>query len=267
VGKNLIQIYDAKEYFYGTHPDTCGEQKGVYNRDFVTLRVEHVDPELMLHVHNQVLKLIEEDRKESRFHIFLGPVLNSLRHFFPTLPQYGNCARWTSTMLKEAGLVSGFFVWPKTVFINMFENYSRNNIKTVDNMNIIYYEQPESVKILSYGVRTKPVWFEKTVAPFQLVRNFFYGDLKHFAKIVVRVPRGDTHAYLIHQSGDQVSQPNEWRNLLNSKYYILSSLVVSLVIYKKGWYHTKAQVTHLYQGLRSKMNERVAKMKSKVNAK
>jgi hypothetical protein len=191
---------------------------------------------------------MEEDKKGSRFNILLGPVFNLLTIIFPTYPQYGNCARWTSTMLKEAGLVHKYFVWPKTVFINMFENYAKNNIKSLENMNIIYYEQPaENIKKLSYGVKAKPVWFEQTVAPFQGIRNYFYGDLKHFSRIIVRVPKGDTKALIIIQPEDYVWKPNEWRNLLNSKYYILSSVAVSLVIYKKGWQASKDFAKHIFQ--------------------
>ncbi len=251
-GKNFLQMYDAKEYFYGTDPETCGQQKGIYHRDYVTIRIENIDQESLQRMHQHILKLMDQDRKESRFNILLGPVLNALALIYPNFPEYGNCARWTSTMLKEAGLLKKLYVWPKTVLINMFENYEKNKIRTLDNMNIVYYEQPPHVEKLAYGVKAKPVWFEKTVAPMQLVRNRFYGDLKSFAKVVVRVPEGQTHAVVIVRPDEEVSKPNAWRNILNSKYYIMSSVVVSVIIYKKGWdkmkvvinkYRTKTNVT------------------------
>ena len=102
------------------------------------------------------------------------------------LPEYGNCSRWCSAMLMKCHLVTGFYVWPKTVFINMFENYKKTHIKSLENMNIVYYEQPEHVDILAYGVKGK-LGLGSSIAPFQFVRNFFYRDLRQFSNCIVRV--------------------------------------------------------------------------------
>ena len=183
-----------------------------------------------------------------RFNIVLGPILNFFgKFFFPNFPEYGNCSRWTSAILYRGGLTTGIFVWPNTVFINMFENYSRTEIKKTTNMNVIYYEQPEHVEKLSYGVKDKPIWFEKSVAPFQSIRNYFYGDLKHFAKIIVSIPKNQTTAIIKIIPDTQVSKPNELRNILNSKYFIFTSVFASVIIYKKGFGMAKT----IYKNIRN----------------
>ena len=53
-GETFIRIHDAKEYFYGTDPRLCGAQRGVYNRDFVGLRVENVPAEDIKELHEYV---------------------------------------------------------------------------------------------------------------------------------------------------------------------------------------------------------------------
>jgi len=260
-GKRFIQIYDAKEYFFGTDPKKCGAQKGVYQRDMVELRVENVDPieiqkmheyieELMKH--NEQAIRISDDMKESfmnnghyRFNLFFGPVLNLLRNIFPSFPEYGNCARWTSSMLLHAGLTTNYFVWPSTVFINMFENYKDVNIKTLSNMNVVFYEQPNHVAELAYGVRAKPVWFEKDIAPLQTIRNWFYGDLKHFAKVIVKVPENSTTAVVELVDADKVYYPNELRNVLNSKVFIMTSVVGSILVYKKGFNYLRRTIDRI----------------------
>jgi len=254
-GKRFIQIYDAKEYFYGTDPEKCGAQKGIYQRDMVELRVEDVDPEQIARMHSYIQELITHNEEavrtaeemklsyqnygQYRFNLFFGPLLNMLRIVFPTFPEYGNCARWTSSMLLKAGLTTNYFVWPSTVFINMFENYSRLNIKSLSNMHVVYYEQPSHVQTLAYGVRARPIWFDKHIAPLQTFRNWFYGDLKHFANVIVKVPERSTTAVVQVVEEEKVHKPNEWRNVLNSKYFILPSVIGSILMYRKGWKYTK----------------------------
>jgi hypothetical protein len=143
-------------------------------------------------------------------------------------------------MLLQADLTTNYFVWPKTIFINMFENYAKTNIKNKSNMNVIYYEQPKHIKKLSYGVIAKPILFENSVAPFQSLRNYFYGNLKHFARIIIKVPEKNTKAELVIIDSDKVSQPNEIRNIFNSKYFIIVSVATSIFVYKKGFGHIKS---------------------------
>jgi hypothetical protein len=239
-GKNFIQIYDAKEYLFGTNTTTCGAQRGIYQRDIVGLRVENVPLDNIIKMHKYIEKLQLDNNKIDggdmvKFNIVLGPIINIFGKIFSNIPEYGNCARWTSAMLFQAGLTTKYYVWPKTLFINIFENYSKTQIKKLDNMNVIYYEQPEHISKPSYGVKDKPVLFEKSVAPFQSVRNYFYGDLKHFAKIIVFVPNNQTNAKILIKPEHMVSKPNELRNILNSKYFIITSVISSIVIYKKGF--------------------------------
>ena len=44
-GKLFIRFYEPSEYFYGTDPERNGSQKGVYQRDFIGIRVENVPVE------------------------------------------------------------------------------------------------------------------------------------------------------------------------------------------------------------------------------
>lgn len=249
-GKKFIQFFDAKEYFYGTNPETSGQQRATYHRDMIGLRVENVDSEDIERMHNYILELIEKDGTEVKFNLVLGPVINFLRTWLPLpISEYGNCARWTSAILLQAGLTTKICVWPTTVFIDMFENYKRTNIKELSNMRVVYYQQPQHVQRLAYGVKAKPVWFENTVAPFQTFRNFFYGDLSAFANCSVTVPPGSTTAYAYIKADPR--QPSELRNALNSKYFIIPSVVGSIILYRKGLRH----VIGAWQRLRSRFRK------------
>lgn len=233
-GKNFIQIYDAKEYLFGT----TSAQKGIYQRDIVGLRIENVSASDIKIMHEYILNLQSNNNNsnnEVRFNIILGPILNFFGNFTGDFPEYGNCARWTSSMLFHCGLTTSYFVWPKTLFINLFENYYKTNIKELSNMNVVYYERSENITKPFYGVKDRPIWFENSVAPFQSIRNYFYGDLKHFAKSIVIVDIKKNIAKIKINSDEQISKPNKLRNILNSKLFICSSIISSLIIYKKGF--------------------------------
>jgi hypothetical protein len=247
-GKSFIQFFDAKEYLYGVDPNSCGSQKATYHRDMIGFRVENVDPKDIEKMHNYILDLIEKDGKmEVQFNIIAGPIFNMLKLWLPWMPEYGNCARWTSAMLLQAGLVTKICVWPTTVFINMFENYEDTNVKELSNMHVVYYEQPPHVKKLAYGVRAKPVWFEHTVAPLQTFRNYFYGDLTSFAHCVVSVPVGTTTAHTYIRA--KPTQPSKLRNLFNSKYSICVSVVGSVIFYRRGFGRLKQFINNRRAGV------------------
>ena len=233
-GKNFIQFYDAKEYLFGTK----SAQKGIYQRDIVGLRIENVSPLDIKVMHKYILELESNNNNSNdkvRFNIILGPILNFFGNFMNNFPEYGNCARWTSSMLFRAGLTTNYFVWPKTLFINIFENYYKTNVKELTNMNVVYYERAENVSKPFYGVKDRPVWFEKSVAPFQSLRNYFYGDLKHFAKSTVIVNSEKNMAEIKINSEEQIYKPNKLRNVLNSKLFICGSIISSVILYKKGF--------------------------------
>ncbi len=231
-GEQFIKIYEASEYLYGTDPRKSGAQRGVYNRNVVGLRVENVKKEHMDQLHKYVCELEQNANNKYRFNILFGPVFNLYQLVNPTAPEYGNCARWTSLILQKAGLVPKIYVWPKTVFIGMFENYAKTNISEQSNMNVVYYSQPTHVKTLAYGVRSNKVLFDG-IAPFQTIRNFFYRNLEHFANCKVEITEGTIEAkpWLV----PNPAKPSKLRDSLNSKYVIVGSLICSGLFYRFGY--------------------------------
>ena len=157
---------------------------------------------------------------------------NLIRKYYPAFPEYGNCSRWVSSILLEANLVTTYFVFPKTVFINMFENYEKLNIGTKSNMSVVFYEQPENIKNLKYGTSEKPLYGE-VIAPLQLFRNYFYNNLKPYANCIVTInPKSFTAVPILNPNP---VQPSKIRNVVNNKFFIIGSIISSIMIYKKGF--------------------------------
>lgn len=248
--KPFIRFYEPKEYFYGTNSETCGAQRGVYNRSMIGLRIENVDPKDIELMHNYILKLLDDDTNQKiKFNIIFGPILNILGSLFNNtiikefIPEYGNCSKWMSSILLKGNLITGINVWPKTVFINLFENYEKTNIKTKSNMNIVYYQQPSHIRNLTFGIKNyEPVWFEN-IAPFQSIRNYFYGNFKHFANCIVHIPSNSMQAQIT--INPTPYQPSQYRNYLNNKYFIITSVCASIIIYKKSASYTFNKIKNL----------------------
>jgi hypothetical protein len=218
VGKPFIQFYKTQEYLYGIIPETCGAQRGVYNRNIVGIRVYGIKPENMREMHEHIIKLIQIEHEKVEFNIFFGPMLNIVRLYFPNfnLPEFGNCSKWTSTMLQKAGVIDKTFVWPRTVFIDIFEMAHKRGFET----DVVFYEKPDHVKKPSLGVKSNGVLFEG-IAPFQFVRNWMYGDLRYFSNIIVQSKlEKDKTTRAIIKRNHNVLKPDKFRNLLNNKYVI-----------------------------------------------
>jgi hypothetical protein len=242
-GVFMVQFYDANEYLYGTDSNKNGSQKGVYNRDMMGIRVEDISKENVIAMHNYFLELRDQEQKHmKKFNIIFGPIINFIGKFV-SLPvihrsptqttagrncEYGNCAKWTSEGLKRAGVVTSVSVWPKSIFIDIFENYKKTNVKKRDNMNVVYYKRPEKAK-LAYG---RDAYALEGVAPFQALRSFVYSDLTKYANRYVTVGKDDTHASI--SVNPFPKDPNYIRNLLNNTYFIMGSVVITGLVARKG---------------------------------
>ncbi|KJE91653.1 hypothetical protein CAOG_02761 [Capsaspora owczarzaki ATCC 30864] len=227
IGVPMVQFCTPEEYFLSTHYSPASEQRGLYNRTMISVRVEHVPEERILAMHKYFQRLEEESRAQrAKFEIVLSPILNFVRWVLPfDLAERGNCAFWTSKGLKEAGVVQHVSMWPKSIWIDMFENSTRSaGIGGRDNMNVVAYRRIKHAQ-LSYGVDADPI---EAVAPLQSARAFLYWNLERFANVVVEVPQGSTRATVAVR--ENPVQPSPWRNLVNNKLIIFSSVALTGVV-------------------------------------
>lgn len=229
-GTNMVQFRDPTEYFYGTDFKYTGEQLGVYNRAMVTVRVQDVQPEKIMEMHQYFLRLQQDFEKGHKaFYIlplhareFASKIYNKLCSI--PMIQYGNCARWTSEGLQHAGIITHKSYWPKAIWINMFENYKKTQIKSLDNMSVISHRLIKHAK-RKEGI-TDPVI--SMVAPFQTFRTISYFNPEKFAHRIIEVPPNSIEAKII--KIEKPKPPSDLRNILNGKFMIgISSLLTGFV--------------------------------------
>ena len=214
-GTALVTDNSPSEYLFGTQIDLT-EQGGVYNRDIYGVRVEQWPEDKVRAMHEYFTNLTERDKQgQATFNILFGPLYNIIRYIFPTTAERGNCASWISGGLRAAELTSHRTLWPASIWVDMFENLGSN-------ATVVHYRQVLHAP-LEYGRKTTATL--AAIAPLQALRNFFYMDMSSFARVVVSVPDGTTHANV--ERVEPTAFPSAWRNIVNSKAFIAGSTLVT----------------------------------------
>lgn len=218
-GRTMVRFLEPSEYFFGTNPDKTGEQLGIYNRHMVSVRVQRLPPEKLWRMHEFFLSLRDrEGEKKAAFHIALGPFINLVRRLLPLRwAETGNCAFWTSRFaaslelschspradsapvysgMVEAGVLTRRSIWPKSIFIDLFENANRTSAGGHDNVRVVNWRRVSHVPV-AYGVDADT--YLVGVAPLQSLRSLWYFDLSRFAHATVHVPGGSMRAVVTAQ--------------------------------------------------------------------
>lgn len=136
----------------------------------ISIRVEELPDENILAMHEYFQQLYNQEQNQlAKFDLLLFPLYNFLRWLLPSyIAERGNCAFWTSNGLKKAGVIENVSMWPKSIFVNMFENLGNTPYGYKDNVHVVSYKRIKHAQ-LSYGVNAESV---TAVAPLQsLVRG------------------------------------------------------------------------------------------------
>jgi hypothetical protein len=132
----LINFIPAEEYLFTEIQHPGNEQRGVFQRSFIGLRIENLSI-------SQIKKLAEHYKelekknldKEVSFFLMPIPLLNVVRRFFGK-SEIGNCSYWTSQGLKKAKIISRGTSFPLLLFFQMLKQHLSSNFSKV---NIVSY--------------------------------------------------------------------------------------------------------------------------------
>lgn len=204
----LVNFVDPTEYLYGTAFEAVGAaQGGAYNRRIIGVRIEKWDDELLQDLDYYYRKLARREESHSAtFELFLGPLWNFLRDKLPegfNFAESGNCARWTSAGLVFADLMQSRNIWPKRIWIDLFE---KHGLKDPSNVHVVVYEHIAHAE-QSFG-DGRPLWSEGA-SPFSFIQDVSYFDLTSFAHATIVVPPGEVTAEIV--INEKPCAPSFWR--------------------------------------------------------
>eukprot|EP01113_Clastostelium_recurvatum_P045622 TRINITY_DN7859_c0_g1_i2.p1 TRINITY_DN7859_c0_g1~~TRINITY_DN7859_c0_g1_i2.p1 ORF type:complete len:393 (-),score=51.15 TRINITY_DN7859_c0_g1_i2:72-1250(-) len=242
-GSEMVYFMPPEEYFYGTGNVEGSEQRGMYNRNMVSVRIENWPDDKIEDMDYYFRRLQRRYReKRTRYHMspLVGFLVNFAREYAPLplhLAERGNCAWWTSKGLAEADLTDWPRAWPKAIWVDLFESLgplpAPSPLPTADtplhdpstsspspsqpihndNVHVVSYRRIPHA-FLSYG---KPGWTFSGVTPGYLLHNLAYRNLESFANVIVEVPQGSSTAVVVPQADPK--RPSFWRH---NRFYIMA---------------------------------------------
>jgi len=145
-----------------------------------------------------------QNEQSVKFSLAFGNIWNWIAHWLPIdVAERGNCAHWTSKGLVECQLLKTPSLFPKRIFVNLFE---RNGLNNPNNVNVVSYRRVKHAH-QTYGEPEDP-WISG-VAPLAPITNLLYFNLEKFAHVIVEVPPGSTKAEIRKQK--HPAAPNWYR--------------------------------------------------------
>jgi hypothetical protein len=137
-GCSLVNFFDPSKYFFTSETTDGNEQGGIFNRSFITIRVDDVSDEDVYKLDEYYNKInTMNNNNEAEFGAALHYITNRFRPLFHKTLR-GNCANWTSEGLVKAGLLEKQSYYPLVIWMKLFLNeMKRKDDKT--RMNIIEY--------------------------------------------------------------------------------------------------------------------------------
>jgi len=201
----MVNFIHPSDYLFGTSGfDKGSEQGGIYNRNFRSVRIEEYPADLVAKMDRYFVELQERGKHQrAKFSLLFSPLYNMLSKLLPNrIAERGNCARYVSMGLVEAGLITRPSMWPKNVLVNLFERWG---LKDPNNVNMVSYRRIPHAKH-SYGTDGSVF---SGVKPLHPLENLLYFNLERFASIIVEVPEGTTKAKVIKVNSHE--EPSWWR--------------------------------------------------------
>jgi len=202
--KEMVNFLDPSDFFF----DACfagSEQGGIYNRTMISVRIEELPPKQILEMHNYYERLERQEfHKDAKFSLLFSPLYNFLADWLPVaLAERGNCARYTSKGLAEGQIIKHASMWPKAVFVELFEKHGSKN---PDNVHVVAYRQVWHAK-RAYGAGSRSI---SAVVPLNPMANILYFNLERFANVIVEVPANSMRAEV--RVVEKPARPSWWRH-------------------------------------------------------
>jgi len=113
-------------------------------------------------------------------------VVSPFKNWWAGKEAAGNCSYWTGHGLKSAGILPHSSMWPKELWLRLYQIYHRaekHQFKGCNLMHIVSYRRIKGLN--SYGANVDP---SSWVKPGSWYSSYKYGSLEYLADLIVEVP-------------------------------------------------------------------------------
>jgi len=230
LGKNvaLVELWEKPEdYLLGSG----GGKGGIFARSICTIRFKNWDASLIKAMHHYFLSLDASHRASTIVGFsMVGMALSVISFFLPWTQARtrANCAQFTGQGLFLAGLLSRQRIFPKAMWVDMFERQVLDKAANGDSdVHVVYFQQARTTS-------RAPCLINSLVSPIQVLRSLIYWDLKQFADVVVEVDEDDSGVRKARVIDGARRRPRRLRRW--TKYFHEVVMAVIIVAYLwKGW--------------------------------
>lgn len=238
---NLVQMYESPgDYFFG-FPKGDRMLGGVFSRSFCTIRIDRdkkgrgLNPHKIWAMHYYFKSLSSahagnQSGSGALGYDFFGILTTFAYFWFPNVRvnRRDNCAQYISEGLFLAGVLSRPQLFPKAVWVDMFEHFvlGRQACAHVTYYKQITQEINPRAKLLMHSI----------VTPIQLFKNYYYRKLEPFADIVVEVDQ-NSEGKLVASARPalKTKRPNAITQFYLRRWhqYVIHTLCISWLLF--GW--------------------------------
>eukprot|EP01087_Luapelamoeba_hula_P009996 TRINITY_DN2618_c0_g1_i1.p1 TRINITY_DN2618_c0_g1~~TRINITY_DN2618_c0_g1_i1.p1 ORF type:complete len:945 (-),score=127.18 TRINITY_DN2618_c0_g1_i1:110-2944(-) len=184
-GEDMVNFLKPEEYLFGTHHwDTSNDQGAIYNRNFVSIRIENVDQPRLDALHNFYIELQQKWRSQE---VCYSSMTGGIRNWFSGKTTSGNCSFWIGEGLRQARIIEQTSDWPKELWMILYEKYHRfeeQHLLGHNIMHIVKYQR--IVGVNSYGYDRDASGY---VRPLSWYSSYKYSNLALYADLMVSVPK------------------------------------------------------------------------------
>ncbi|KAL6069790.1 hypothetical protein QOT17_007361 [Balamuthia mandrillaris] len=190
-GGEMVNFVKPEDYFFGTNDwDGGNEQGAIYNRAFVSARVERLSDGALEKLHTFFSGLAEQWKSKNVSYSMLG---GAIKNWYRGEKKHGNCAYWVAMGLKEADILPHRSMWPKEVWLRLYRRFERaEKMALAGNLNVVSYRRIPGINSYGADINTSS-W----VKPGQWRTSYRYSNLDKLADYIIEVPVGTKTAQIV----------------------------------------------------------------------
>jgi hypothetical protein len=150
-GDKLVNFFPADDYMFTGEFPAGNEQGGIFNRSFIGSRIENIEPNKIVQLHDYYTNLQKEQEAGKVVFTMADHLLTNSFRRFVGFPIGGNCSYWTSEGLRSVGLINRTSSFPMFLLLKfLMSKRDLDQINIVSYRSISYNEEPKWMLVHPY---------------------------------------------------------------------------------------------------------------------
>jgi hypothetical protein len=146
-GDKLVNFFPADDYMFTGEFPAGNEQGGIFNRSFIGSRIENIEPNKIVQLHDYYTNLQKEQEAGKVVFTMADHLLTNSFRRFVGFPIGGNCSYWTSEGLRSVGLINRTSSFPMFLLLKFLMSKRDLDQINIDLRDIWHYDKFANIVI------------------------------------------------------------------------------------------------------------------------